>query len=710
MESAAASRGPAPHYLPCSAAAAALGAPDRAPPPPRPPAPTATTTPAASSTSCRPGQGQSVNAAEIGAFLADRRPAAARPATSCRCTRTSSTRRRGCRQSQLADYFKDASFGVEPAERRAHLQPARRRHDRPRRVRRPAHLRRRPRRRDVRRRLHRRRGPDVLHRRPAPRRPRPALLVRRRLGGNGEMDQSVWADTPYERRASSRSSTTSPTRSTAPAGVQVAERRRTATSPGSTSRIAEIRANPLLMPGEYAAARPARSGPDDWKVTDVISIASLVAGIFGKGGGNEVGSALVLEAAQKRFGKRAGKQVWTDFRSRQRPRGADDDPRHALPLHAGAAEHAKAALPDPGTVQRSRRGRRRVERGRSTSDTGRDVGELPDVGDLLGGCGADAAASNALLVSERESEGGDADRRLRPAGLLLHAADPDRAGDPRPGRRRRARRSTPAAPPSRAPTSTSSSATAATTPGRRPRRARTSSTPSRSRSASRTASKPTHRLDALPLPRPLPADRRARAGQHAGRRQRRRHDAVGLGDAARRAHAARDRHPPGRDQAASPTPTRKLRATYYHEVDSALGFADFNNPERDGVAARVHARRPARSTTRSTGSTSTPSTSPTSTPASTRSRSRRTDPNFPALAKPALHRGATPTTELSTSRTGSRCSQAPPGGRPALPHELEQQAGARLPRLRRPLQLAVTRPRAAAGRPDRGRDPRDRGR
>ena len=45
----------------------------------------------------------------------------------------------------------------------------------------------------------------------------------------------------------------------------------------------------------------------------------------------------------------------------------------------------------------------------------------------------------------------------------------------------------------------------------------------------------------------LPADRRARAGQRldpVGRR----HDPVGLGDLPRRAHRARDRHPPGRDQ------------------------------------------------------------------------------------------------------------------------------------------------------------------
>ena len=49
------------------------------------------------------------------------------------------------------------------------------------------------------------------------------------------------------------------------------------------------------MPGEYPLLGHPH-GPEDWKVTDVISIASLVAGIFGKGGGDEVDSALVLEA------------------------------------------------------------------------------------------------------------------------------------------------------------------------------------------------------------------------------------------------------------------------------------------------------------------------------------------------------------------------------------------------------------------------------
>ena len=73
---------------------------------------------------------------------------------------------------------------------------------------------------------------------------------------------------------------------------------------GINRYIAEARVNPLKMPGEYAAiGKPA--GPQDWKVTDVIATASLIGGIFGKGGGRELDSALLLQDARTRFGAQA---------------------------------------------------------------------------------------------------------------------------------------------------------------------------------------------------------------------------------------------------------------------------------------------------------------------------------------------------------------------------------------------------------------------
>ena len=64
-----------------------------------------------------------------------------------------------------------------------------------------------------------------------------------------------------------------------------------------------------------------------------------------------------------------------------------------------------------------------------------------------------------------------------------------------------------------------------------------------------------------------------------------------------------------------------LRSTYMHEVDSALGFADFNDPGKIR-SARDFQRAAHKSATRSTGSTPTTATSPTSTRATTPSGPR----------------------------------------------------------------------------------------
>src|SRR5215207_4458013 len=87
---------------------------------------------------------------------------------------------------------------------------------------------------------------------------------------------------------------------------------------GVNAYIAEARINPSKMPGEYAAInRP--QGPDDWQDRDAIAIAALVGGIFGKGGGREIDSALVYQSAIGRFGAKKGPKVWSDFRSKNDP-------------------------------------------------------------------------------------------------------------------------------------------------------------------------------------------------------------------------------------------------------------------------------------------------------------------------------------------------------------------------------------------------------
>ena len=85
---------------------------------------------------------------------------------------------------------------------------------------------------------------------------------------------------------------------------------------GLNAYAAEARLNPLKLPFEYAAvAKPI----ENFTVTDPVAIASLVGGIFGKGGGGELDSALVLQDARKRFGARRGTRVWRDFRQASDP-------------------------------------------------------------------------------------------------------------------------------------------------------------------------------------------------------------------------------------------------------------------------------------------------------------------------------------------------------------------------------------------------------
>src|SRR3954469_22691479 len=117
---------------------------------------------------------------------------------------------------------------------------------------------------------------------------------------------------------------------------------------GINQYIAEARLDPAKMPAEYAAIEQPQ-GPTDWKGTDVVATADVVGAIFGAGGGRELPSALVLEKATKRFGRKAGQHVWHDFRSAEDPE-APTTIRKRFP-YSGTPKHRRGvALPDPGSI------------------------------------------------------------------------------------------------------------------------------------------------------------------------------------------------------------------------------------------------------------------------------------------------------------------------------------------------------------------------
>jgi len=117
---------------------------------------------------------------------------------------------------------------------------------------------------------------------------------------------------------------------------------------GINAYVTAAIADPALRPGEYALlGKPIEA----WRPTDVVAIASLVGGIFGRGGGNELGSALTMQALVDRFGPRAGRKAWLGFRSKNDPEAATTVSRRFPYETRSAFAKRGLALPDPGSVR-----------------------------------------------------------------------------------------------------------------------------------------------------------------------------------------------------------------------------------------------------------------------------------------------------------------------------------------------------------------------
>jgi acyl-homoserine lactone acylase PvdQ len=160
---------------------------------------------------------------------------------------------------------------------------------------------------------------------------------------------------------------------------------------GINQYISEARTDPNKMPSEYAALQQPLN---DWQGTDVIATASLVGGIFGKGGGNEIGNALALQAAIDRYGGPAGERAWRDFRRME-------DPEAPTTVQSGFGNFpyptrgtTGIAMPDRGSL---------VDPPNSGASL---INSSALSNGLLGGLASLGGMSNALLVSAAKSQSG----------------------------------------------------------------------------------------------------------------------------------------------------------------------------------------------------------------------------------------------------------------------------------------------------------------
>jgi acyl-homoserine lactone acylase PvdQ len=170
---------------------------------------------------------------------------------------------------------------------------------------------------------------------------------------------------------------------------------------GINRYISEAKLDPSKMPGEYAAINQP-GGPDTWKTTDLIATAALVGGIFGKGGGGEVAQAQLLQAWQDRFGRARGTKLWRQLNGLDDPetnntiKGKRFDYQQTPRKRAVGAN----AIPDKGSVTEEPV----VEAGDDARATARSAQRaLERPGGLLA---LPRSNSNALVVSARESESG----------------------------------------------------------------------------------------------------------------------------------------------------------------------------------------------------------------------------------------------------------------------------------------------------------------
>jgi acyl-homoserine lactone acylase PvdQ len=165
-------------------------------------------------------------------------------------------------------------------------------------------------------------------------------------GSNAEADASQWGFAPYTEADLQRQLDQMPALY-GQAGQQAVDDVQ-AYVDGINAYIAAAAANSALRPGEYSLLNKPM---EIWKPTDIVAIASLIGGIFGRGGGNELNSALTMQAFVDRFGAKAGRRAWLGFRSKNDPE-APTTLSKSFPYETRSA-FAKPglALPDPGSVR-----------------------------------------------------------------------------------------------------------------------------------------------------------------------------------------------------------------------------------------------------------------------------------------------------------------------------------------------------------------------
>jgi acyl-homoserine lactone acylase PvdQ len=218
---------------------------------------------------------------------------------------------------------------------------------------------------------------------------------------NRAMDATVFADAPYTEAELQRQVDLLPERYGAD-GQQLVD---DATSyvAGINAYIASTRLDVTRLPAEYVAIGRLL-GPDPWKVTDLVATAALIGSELGQGGGDQLSWAEILQSFEQRFGASVGRTLWTDWRERNDPEAPTTvTTGRSFPYELPPAHPAPdgTVLPDPGTVLSEP-----VVTATTGSASPATRSHVPAGGTLRGVLALPGTDSNALLVAATQSASG----------------------------------------------------------------------------------------------------------------------------------------------------------------------------------------------------------------------------------------------------------------------------------------------------------------
>src|SRR3954468_13352461 len=217
--------------------------------------------------------------------------------------------------------------------------------------------------------------------------------------GNRAFDEMQWANAPYtEKDLADQIQIGLKAYGARGAQVQADAQNYLA---GLNAYVTEAKLDPNKMPGEYAAIGQPQ-GPANFTQADIIATASLVGGIFGKGGGRELTEMQLLQSFTQRFGAKRGRRLWREWAAFEDPDAPTTIRHKAFPYQRPVRKPPRdaEALADPGTFK----GVDVVESGTSSHDTRvARGGPLPG---LLPQSLLTMKNSNALVIGAKYSQSG----------------------------------------------------------------------------------------------------------------------------------------------------------------------------------------------------------------------------------------------------------------------------------------------------------------